>query len=137
MVQNFYVPAVTLSIHNNAKLLKQLKFGLKRTINCNKYQLKKSTNWPNHCLDFIIDLRFQGVSRLFVLLCENEAQRISYKRYYHLTREINNHNVMIDWQYFFDQAVRNDLITYGNIRKIATDQGDDYTTACLLDYNYL
>ena len=43
---------------------------------------------------------------------------------------------MIDWQNFFDQPVRNDLITYDNIRKIATGQGDNYTTGCLLDYNY-
>ena len=28
------------------------------------------------------------------------------------------------------------FITYGNIRKIPTDQGEDYTTSCLLDYNY-
>ena len=26
--------------------------------------------------------------------------------------------------------------TYYNIRKISTGQGDDYTTGCLLDYNY-
>ena len=26
--------------------------------------------------------------------------------------------------------------TYDKIRKIATGQGDDYTTGCLLDYNY-
>ena len=26
--------------------------------------------------------------------------------------------------------------TYENIRKIATGQGDDYTTSCLLDYAY-
>ena len=26
--------------------------------------------------------------------------------------------------------------TYENIRKIATGQGDDYTTGCLLDYSY-
>ena len=26
--------------------------------------------------------------------------------------------------------------TYDNIRKIATGQGDDCTTGCLLDYNY-
>ena len=26
--------------------------------------------------------------------------------------------------------------TYENIRKIATGQGDDYTTDCLLDYSY-
>ena len=27
-------------------------------------------------------------------------------------------------------------MTYENIRKIATGQGDDYTSGCLLDYNY-
>ena len=37
---------------------------------------------------------------------------------------------------FFDQPVKNDLITYENIPKIATGQGDDYTTGCLVDYNY-
>ena len=29
-----------------------------------------------------------------------------------------------------------DLKASGNIRKIATGQGDDYTTGCLLDYLY-
>ena len=43
---------------------------------------------------------------------------------------------MIDGQNFFDQPVKNDLITYDNIRKIATGQGDDYATGFLLDYNY-
>ena len=43
---------------------------------------------------------------------------------------------MIDGKNVFDQPVRNDLITYDNIRKIATGQGDNYTTGCLLDYNY-
>ena len=37
---------------------------------------------------------------------------------------------------FFDQSLKNDLITYKNIRKFATGQGDDYATGCLLDYNY-
>ena len=36
-----------------------------------------------------------------------------------------------------DQRVKNNLITYDNIWKIATGQGDDYTTGCLLDYNYV
>ena len=36
----------------------------------------------------------------------------------------------------FNQPVKNNLITYDNIRKITTGQGDDYTTGCLLDYNY-
>ena len=43
---------------------------------------------------------------------------------------------MIDGQNLFDQPVNNNLITFDSIRKIAAGQGDDYTTACLLDYNY-
>ena len=36
----------------------------------------------------------------------------------------------------FDQTVKNDKVTYENIRKVAISQGDDYTTGCLLDYTY-
>ena len=43
---------------------------------------------------------------------------------------------MIDGQNLFDQLVKNDLRAYDNIQKIATGQGDDYTTYCLSDYNY-
>ena len=43
---------------------------------------------------------------------------------------------MIDGQNYFDQLIRNDLITYDNIQRIETGRGDDYTTGCLLDYNY-
>ena len=35
---------------------------------------------------------------------------------------------------FFDQAIENNKVTYENIRKIATGQGNDYTTGCLLNY---
>ena len=35
---NLYVSIVTLSTHDNAKLLQQLKSGFTRTINWNKYQ---------------------------------------------------------------------------------------------------
>ena len=44
---------------------------------------------------------------------------------------------MIDRKNFFDQPVKNNKVMYGNIRKIATAQGDDYTTGCLLHYIYL
>ena len=44
---------------------------------------------------------------------------------------------MIDRKnFFFDQPIKNDKVTYENIRKIATGQGYDYTTGCLLDYAY-
>ena len=44
---------------------------------------------------------------------------------------------MIVGKNLFDQSIRNDIKTYENIQKIATGQGDDYTTGCLLDYNCL
>ena len=43
---------------------------------------------------------------------------------------------MINGENFFDQPIKNNKITYDNIRKIATGQVDDYTTGCLLDYPY-
>ena len=43
---------------------------------------------------------------------------------------------MINGENFFDQPIKNNKVTYENIRKIATDQGDGYTTGCLLDYSY-
>ena len=41
---------------------------------------------------------------------------------------------MIDRRNFFNQTIKNDLRTYDNIWTVATDQGDNYTTGCLLDY---
>ena len=42
---------------------------------------------------------------------------------------------MINGENFFNQPIKNNKVTYENIRKIATGQGDDYTTGCLLDYS--
>ena len=43
---------------------------------------------------------------------------------------------MIDGKNFFDQPIKSYIKTYENIQKITSVQGDDYTTVCLLDYNY-
>ena len=43
---------------------------------------------------------------------------------------------MINGENFFDQPMKNNKVTYENIRKIATGQGDDYTTGRLLVYSY-
>ena len=127
---NLYVPVVTLSTQDNAKLLPQLKSGFKRTISWNKYLAKPELLAQNANLNHLIEPSFQGVNRLFVLAFESDAQRISNKRYYIPNVEIKDYNVMIDGKNFFDQPVKNDNVTYENIRKIATSQGDDYTTDC-------
>ena len=62
-----YVPVVTLSTQDNAKLLQQLKPGFKRTINWNKYQSDPRTYAQNRYLNHLFDPIFQEVNRPFVL----------------------------------------------------------------------
>ena len=102
-----YVPAVTLPTQDNSKLLEQLKSGFKRTITWNKYQSKIITQAPNQYLSYLIDPRFQGVNRLFVLSYGNIGYRTSYKRYFLPTTGIKDYNVMIEGKGFLDQPVKN------------------------------
>ena len=120
---NLYVPVVTLSTQDNAKLLLQLKSGFKRTTSWNKYLSKPELLAQNPNLNHLNEPGFQGVNRLFVLVFEDDAQRISNKGYYIPNVEIKDY-VMIDGKNFFDQPVKNNKVRYGNIRKIATGQGD-------------
>ena len=131
-----YVPVVTLSTQDNAKLLEQLKSGFKRVINWNKYLSKPELLAQNPNLNHLVEPSFQGVNRLFVLAFENDAQRTSSKGYYLPNVKIKNNNVMINGENFFYQPIKDNKVTYENIRKIATCRGDDYTTGCLLDYPY-
>ena len=126
---------VTLSTQDNIKLLPQLKSGFKRTISWNKYLSKPELLAQNANLNHLIEPSFQGINRLFVLAFQNDAQRTSNRRYYIPNAEIKDYNVMIDGKNFSDQPAENNKVTYENIRKIATGQGDDYTTGCLSDYN--
>ena len=89
---------------------------------------------PN--LNHLVELSFQGVNGLFVLAFENDTQRTSAKGYYLSNVEIKVYDVMINGENIFDQPIKNDKVTYENIRKIATGQGNDYTIGCFLDYPY-
>ena len=42
----------------------------------------------------------------------------------------------MDGKNFYDQSIDDPIKKYYEIRKIATGQGDDYTTRCLLDCQY-
>ena len=131
-----YVPVVTLSTQENTKFLQQLKSGFKRVINWNKYLSKPEllARIPN--LNDLVEPNFQGVNRLFVLAFSNDDYRTSHERYYLPNVEIKDYNIIINGENFFDQPVKNNKVTYENIRKIVTGQGDDYTTGCSLDYSY-
>ena len=88
-------------------------------------------------LNHLINASFQGVNRLFVLSFQNENDRKPHSTNYLPKVEIKDYNFMIDGKnIFFNQPINSDLKTYENTIKIATGQGDDYTTGCLLDYCY-
>ena len=77
-----FVPIVTLSTQDNAKLLRQLKSGFKRGIIWNKYQSDRKTYAQNRYLNRLVDPSFQGVNRLFALSFEAENGRKSHSNYY-------------------------------------------------------
>ena len=90
----------------------------------------------------LLNASFQGGKRLFVLAYAiatdgNDEEGIKdNKKYFFPRGNIKNYNVLIDGRNFHDQPI-NDLIKqYGEIRKVSTAYGDDYTTGCSLDYAY-
>ena len=125
---NLYVPVVTLSSLDKAKLLTQLKSGFKRAIR-SKYLSKPELLAQNPNLNHLVEPSFQGVDRLFALAFENDAQRTSNKRYYLPNVKMKDYS---DGKNFFDQPVKSNNVAHENIRKIATGQGDYYTTDCFL-----
>ena len=90
-----YVPVVTLSTQENAKLLQQLKSGYKRVMDWNKY-LSKPELLRNANLNHLVEPSFQGVNRLFVLAFENDTQRTSHSGYYLPNVEIKDYYIMIN-----------------------------------------
>ena len=126
--RKLYDTVVTLSTQDNAKLLQQLKSGFKTTINWNKHQTKVSTEGVNQYLDFLIDPSVQGVNTLFVLSFENECDRKVHTGYYLPKVEMKDYSVMIDGKNVLDQPVKNNIRTYDNIRKVSSNQRDDFTT---------
>ena len=96
-----YVPVVTLSTKENAKLLQQLKSGFKRVINWNKYLSKPELLRRNANLNYLIELSFQGVNRLFILAFENDTQRTLHFNYCLPNVEIKDYNITINGENFF------------------------------------
>ena len=67
---------------------------------------------------------------------DKKVERNSRTKHFVLRVSISKSIVITDGRNFYDQSI-NDLIKkYGEIRKTATGQEDDYTTGCLLDYQY-
>ena len=95
-----YIPVVTVSTQDNAKLLPQLKSGFKRIINWNKYLAKPELLRQNPNVDHLVEPSFQGINKSFVLAFENDVKRTSNKRCCLPNVEIKDYNAMIDVKLF-------------------------------------
>ena len=96
----------------------------------------------NNLKRFPLDASFQGVNRLFVLDFDNTdggantVERNSQRKYFLSRVNITKYNVLIDGRTFYDQPISDQIKKYHELRKITTGKGDDYTSGCLLDYQY-
>ena len=148
-----YVPIVFLSTKDNVKLTKQLNEGFERPVYWNEYKSEIESRILNDQIPkrFHLEASFEGVKKLLVLAfnnatvnvannptnnTNNRAERNSYRKYFLTRVNTTNYNVLIDGIFFYDQPINDQIKKYDEIRKIATGQGDDCTTRCLLDYQY-
>ena len=142
-----YVPFVTLSAQDNARLAKQLGEGFKRFVYWNKYKVTDNkiveiarANEEKPIRE-LLGSSYQGVKRLFVLAYDdtvdgNHVSGNSFKKYFLQKVKIENCNIEIDGRNFYDQPINDSIKQCDEVRKVSTRQGDDYTTGCLLDFAY-
>ena len=68
---------------------------------------------------------------------ERNANTENTRRRYYLPRaEIKNYNVLIDGRNFYNQHVNSSIVRYSELLKMTTGRSEDYSTRCLLDYDY-
>ena len=141
-----YIPIVTLNTGNNNRLSELLSKGFERTVVWNEYKSKiERATVPQNDNMFertSLDVSFQGASKLFVAAYEtDDIQRNAYtdesrRRYYLPRAEIKDYNVLIDRRNFYDQNVNSSIVRYNELLKMTTGRSEDYSTGCLLDYDY-
>ena len=89
-----------------------------------------------------LDVSFQGISKLFAAAYEtnnierNANTEESRRRCYLPMAEIKDYNVLIDGRNFYDQNVNSSIVRYNELLKMKTGRSEDYSTGCLLDYDY-
>ena len=134
-----HVPVVTLKTEDNVKLSKLLNKGFKRLVYWNKCKVILRDHATNSNIRERLGASFQRVNKLFVLAYahgDNVTNENSYRSYFLPRLKIKNYTIEIDGRNFYDQSINDVIKQYYEIRKISTEQGDNYTTGCLLDFTY-
>ena len=101
-----------------------------------KVKIKKMTNEYR----YFPESNFAAVNRLFVLIYssqDNNVKRYNVLNCYLPKGIIKNYNIIINGMNFSNQSVDSNIKQCEEIRKLTTGQDEDYTTVCLLDYDYI
>ena len=137
-----YIHVVTLSAKDNQKLSKLLSKWFERSVCWNEYKTESDNKNTTYEFTCFLKLNFVGVNRLFILVDsnhDNNTKTFKAKRYYLPKGIIKNYNVISNRKNFYDQAMYSNIKQYEEIRTLTltTGQGEDCTTGCLLDYDYI
>ena len=110
-----YVHVVTLSVRGNQQLSKLFSKGFERLFYWDEYKTKDEyKNMTNEFRHFQ-ESNFVGINRLFVLVYANEnadSKRFKTERYYLPKGIIDNYNVIINGNNFYDQTVDSNIKRY-------------------------
>ena len=91
-------------------------------------------------IDIFPNQIFVWVNKLFALIYLNRNTDVKWfdaRKYYLPKGIIKYYNVIINVKNFYDEASDSNIKQYNEIRKLTKGQGEDYTTGCLLDYDYI
>ena len=106
----------------------------------NEYDTKKEIKNTANEYRYLLQSNFVVANGLFVLLYTNQdknAKRYKARRYYLSKGITKNYNAIINGKNVYDQPNDSHVKRYKEIKKLAIGPGEDYTTGCLLKYNYI
>ena len=137
---NLYLPGVILSAKDNRKLPKLRSKEFERSVYWNEHKTKSENKNITNEYRYFLESNFVGVNKLFVLAYTNQHANVktfNAWKYYLPKGIIKTDNVIPNGKNFYDQPIDSDIKRHKEIGKLATGQGEDYTTGCLLDYDYI
>ena len=135
-----YDSVVNLSARGNQKVSKLLRKRFQRLVYWNEYKTRSNNKDIKNEFRHFLESNFVGVNGLFVLIYTTHGNNVKIfdaRKYYLPKGIIKNYNMIINGKSFYDQAIDCDKERYEEIRKLPTGSGEDYTTGCLLDYDYI
>ena len=113
---------------------------MERSVYWNERKTKSENRNTTNNYRYFLQSNFVAVNRLFALVHSNEddgSKRFNTRRYYLPKSLIKNYNAIINGKNFYEQAIDTDTQRCEEIRKLTTGQCEDYTTGCLLDFDYI